>query len=150
MGDGPGRYYHPGMFPTIGQVADSRNLAPGTYDLASLASRENDLKAKISHYTTDMSSVDYPSRALVFGNESARISGQVTVNPDGSKTFKQIEIRPYDTNFDFDHNTANVPLEVARKLARRSYDPQNQGTSYDIQYRGPGRDDSTIHLLIHS
>lgn len=33
MGEGPGRYYHPGMFPIIYQIADIRNLAPGTYDL---------------------------------------------------------------------------------------------------------------------
>jgi hypothetical protein len=131
------------MFRIINQIANNRKLAPGTYDLANLANEDNDLKAKISHYTTDMSSADYPLRALVFGNESAKITGQVVVNPDGSKTFKQIEIRPFDTNFDFEHNTWNVPLEAAREVARRKYDPENQGVSYDIQYRGPGPDRGT-------
>jgi hypothetical protein len=143
MGEGPGRYYHPGMFPIVHRIADNRNLAPGTYDLAKLANEDNDLNAKISHYTTDMSSADYPLRALVFGNESAKISGQVVVNPDRSKTFKQIEIRPLDTNFDFEHNTRNVPLELAREIARKKYDSENQGVRYEIQYRGPGPDRGT-------
>ena len=30
MGEGPGRFYHPGMFPIINQIAKDRNLAPGT------------------------------------------------------------------------------------------------------------------------
>ena len=41
-----------------------------------------------------------PQRALVFGKESAKIFGQVIVNKDGSKTFKRVEIKPFDTNFD--------------------------------------------------
>jgi len=36
MGEGPGRYYNPGMFPIIGQIADNRHLAPGTYNLLDL------------------------------------------------------------------------------------------------------------------
>jgi len=56
--------------------------------------------------------------------------------------FKQIEIRPLDTNFDFepntDPNTNNRLLEGARAIARRIYDPNNQGGSYNIQYRGLG------------
>jgi hypothetical protein len=105
MGEGPGRYYHPGMFPIIHQIIDSRSLAPGVYELEKLAVDKNNLKAGMSHYRLDMQSADYPLRALVFGGESAKISGQVVVNKDGSKTFKEIEIKPFDTNFDFEHNT---------------------------------------------
>jgi len=79
----------------------------------------------------------------VFGSESARISGQAVVNPDGSKTFKGVEIRPLDTNFDFEHNTLNPLIEVPRWLARQKYDPENHGVKYDIQYRGPGPDRGT-------
>jgi len=142
MDEGPGRYYHPGMFPIIDRLIKRRDLAPRTYDLLDFVPNRDEkdpsLTAGISHYIKDMSSEDYPLRALLFGNESAKISGQVEVNADGSKTFKQIEIRPWDTNFDFEHNTWNVPLEAAREIARRTYDPENLGTSYDIQYRGPG------------
>ncbi|WP_213284896.1 hypothetical protein [Bradyrhizobium sp. sGM-13] len=63
----------------------------------------------------------------MFGNESARISGQVVVNQDGSKTFKGVEIKPLDSNFDFERNTRNYLLEAAREAARRYYDPRNQG-----------------------
>jgi hypothetical protein len=143
MGEGPGRYYHPGMFPIMEQIANNRNLAPGTYDLAKLAADDEALKARISHYATDMRSVDYPLRALVFGNESAKIYGQVEVNPHGTKTFKQIEIRPFDTNFDFEHKTNNQWLEGAREIARRIYDPENQGVRHQIQYRGPGQNHPT-------
>jgi hypothetical protein len=33
MGEGPGRYHHPGMFPIMHQIIDSRSLAPGVYEL---------------------------------------------------------------------------------------------------------------------
>jgi hypothetical protein len=99
MGEGPGRYYHPGMFPIMHRILDNRNLAPGTYDLRDFVPNKDakhpSLTAGVSNYTTDMRSADYRLRALVFGNESAKISGQVDVNPDGSKTFKQIEIDPW-------------------------------------------------------
>jgi hypothetical protein len=127
------------MFPIINQIINDRNLDPGSYDLAKLANNEDALKARISHYTTDIGSADYLLRALVFGNESAKIFGQVAVNQDWAKTFRQIEIKPYDTNFDFEHKTANRWLEAAREIARRFYDPENQGTSFKIQYGRTGR-----------
>jgi len=149
MDEGPGRYYHPWMFPIINDLVNRRNLAPGPYDLWKLAPAGKDdpsVKASISHYFTDLGSDDFKARALVFGNESARISGRVTVNQDGSKTFHGIEIRPLDTNFDFDHVTNNPAIEIPRALARQHYDPANQGVSYDIQYRGPGPDNGTGRL----
>jgi len=141
MGEGPGRYYHPGMFPIIHQIIDSRSMAPGVYELEKLASDKNSLKAQMSNYGLDVRSGDYPLRALVFGNESARISGQVIVNKDGSKTFKKIEIKPFDSNFDFDHNTRDPFLESAREAGRLKYDAENHGRSYEIQYRGNGNFD---------
>jgi hypothetical protein len=36
-----------------------------------------------------------------------------------------------------------MPLEAAREIARRTYDPENQGVSYDIQYRGQGPNGGT-------
>jgi hypothetical protein len=147
MDEGPGRYYHPGMFPVMHQILNNRNLAPGTYDLKDFVPNRNEkdplLSARVSNYTTDIRSDDYLLRALVFGNESATISGKVGVDPNGSKTFKQVEIRPWDTNFDFDHNTVNIPLEAAREVARRIYDPEEQGVSYQIQYRAPGPEHGT-------
>jgi len=88
MDEGPGRYYHPGMFPIMTQISDERNLSPGTYDLRDFVPNRNEkdpsLTAAFSNYTTDVRSADYALRAFVFGNESAKISGQVEVNPDGS------------------------------------------------------------------
>ena len=141
MGDGPGRYYHPGMFPIMHQIIDNRNLVPGTYDLEKLATDKELLKAGISHYGLDARSTDFPLRALVFGNESAKISGRVIVNKDGSKTFEKVEIRPFDTNFDFEHNTWDPLLEGAREVGRRKYDPENYGRRFEIEYRGGGRFD---------
>lgn len=139
---GPGRFYHPGMFPIIHRIIADRKITPGAYDLSDFVPNRNkkdpSLNAGISHYITNGQAPDYVLRALVFGNESANISGQVLVNPDGSKTFKQIEIQPWDTQFNFDHKTDNYLLEIAREVARRRYDPHNVGISYDIQYRGVG------------
>jgi len=135
------------MFPIVHQILDNRNLAPGTYLLRDFVpnrdERDPSLTAKLSNYGTDVRSPDYLLRALVFGNESARIQGQVVVNQGGSKTFKQIEIRPFDTNFNFEHKTWNPFIEVPRELARFKYDPEKQGVSYGIQYRGPGPDRGT-------
>jgi hypothetical protein len=142
MDEGPGRYYHPGMFPIIHQIIRTRNLAPGTYDLRDFVSSHDEkdplLTAGISNYTTDVPSDDHRLRAFVFGNESGRISGQVVANPDGSKTFRRIEIRPVDTDFNFNDKGGPKLLEFARALGRSYYDPEKLGSSYDIQYRGPG------------
>jgi hypothetical protein len=129
------------MFPIIQKVIARNDLAPDTYDLGKLApggKKDPSLAASISHYTTDVGSEDYRTRAFVFGNESARISGRVTVGEDGTKTFHDIEIQPLDTKFNFKHKTWNIPLEVARELARLKYDPENRGDSYDIEYRPRG------------
>src|SRR5689334_14402173 len=118
MSEGPGRFYHPGMFPIVNQIVDNRKIPPGTYDVLDFVPNRDDrhpsLTAKLSNYAREIGASDHNLRALVFGNESAQISGQVVVNPDGSKTFKQIEIRPWDTNFDFDRNTDHRILETAR------------------------------------
>jgi len=149
MDEGPGRFYHPGMFPIVNDLVNRRNLAPGTYDFWKLApAGKNDpsILASLSNYFKNMGSDDYLTRAFVFGNESARISGRVTVNQDGSKTFHGIEIRPLDTNFDFEPNTNNRLIEIPRALARQHYDPAKLGTRYEIQYRGPGPDNGTGRL----
>ena len=147
MSEGPGRFYHPGMFSIVNDVVNSRKLVPGAYDLWKLAPKNKDdpaVKATISNYVQAPLSADYRTRALVFGNESAGISGQVIVNQDGSKIFKGIEIKPLDTNFDFEHNTGNHLLEAAREVARRYYDPGSQGIKYEIPYRGLGRLDDPL------
>jgi hypothetical protein len=117
MGEGPGRYYHPGMFPIIESVIDRRDLAPGTYDLWQLAPNNKEdpsVKASISHYVRDVKSQDWRTRAFVFGNESGRISGRVSVGQDGSKTFHAIEIRPLDTKCNFEHNVESSARVCAR------------------------------------
>lgn len=86
----------------------------------------------MSNYGRGVLSGDHPLRALVFGSESARISGQVIVNKDGSKTFNKSEIKPFDSNFDFDHNTRHPLLDSARELGRLKYDAENHGRSYEI------------------
>jgi hypothetical protein len=142
MSEGPGRYYNPSMFPIIDSVVDRRDLAPGTYDiweLAPLGRHDPSVKARIPHYFTDPGSQDYKTRALVFGEESARLSGKVVVNPDGSKTFEKVEIKPFDTDFDFRNNNSGILVEAARERMRRKFDPENHGTSYHIEYRGHGR-----------
>jgi|SRR5579872_484811 len=143
MDEGPGRYYHPRMFPIIRNVVDRHDLSPGTYDLWQLApngGNDSSVKALISHYKADTSSEDHWTRQFVFGNESARISGQAVINPDGSKTFQNVEIRPYDTDFNFQPlKTTDWKLEAKRIAASVIYDPLFQGTSYDIKFPPEGR-----------
>ncbi|MFG3591912.1 hypothetical protein [Bradyrhizobium sp. RDI18] len=142
MSEGPGRFYHPGMFPIIEMVANNRKLAPGRYNLLDFVPRRDprdpSLTARILNYITG-SSPDYKTRALVFGDESARISGHVVVKPDRTKTFERVEIKPWDTNFDFHNNNAGSHVELPRRIAREVHDPENQGVSYNIEHRGHGR-----------
>jgi hypothetical protein len=57
MGEGPGTYYHPGMFRIINDLIERHHLAPGRYDLLDFAPNKNrkdpSLTASISHYVTD-------------------------------------------------------------------------------------------------
>jgi hypothetical protein len=154
MGEGPGRFYHPGMFKVISRIAGNRKLAPGTHDLEKLADTKDDLKASISHYVTAPWSSDYALRALVFGNESAKIEGKVVVNPDGSKRFERVEIRPHQTGFDFWPKNGNKALEAARAQAKRYYDPEDRGVGYDISITGTGRvydpfTDAELNAAVH-
>lgn len=131
------------MFPIIDKIVGNGKLAPGTYNLLEFVPNRNakdaSLSAKISNYTANPYSSDYKTRALVFGDESATISGEVIVKPDGSKIFNKIEIKPWDTDFDFRDNDRGFHVEVPRGITRRVYDPENQGITYDIEYRGRGR-----------
>lgn len=143
MDEGPGRYYRPGMFDIVQSTASRNDLAPGTYDLWQLApngGKDSSVKALISHYDKDPSSEDHWTRKYVFGNESARISGRVTVNPDGSKTFHNVEIRPYDTDFNFQSGkTENKVLEAMRWAGGLLTDPFSRGASYDMGFPAKGR-----------
>jgi hypothetical protein len=86
--EGPGRYYHPGMFPIMRQLIGDRTIKPGTYELTDFVPSKNEkdpaLTAGLSNYSTDIRSDDYPLRALMFGAESGLISGRVVVNPDNA------------------------------------------------------------------
>jgi hypothetical protein len=124
MSEGPGRYYHPGMFPMMRQLIDDRNRAPGTYDLKEFVPTKNEkdpaLTANLSNYTTDVRSNDYPLRAFVFGNESARISGRVVVNPDGSKRSSKFKFAPWIPILISKIKTGTYRLEPRERLQDES------------------------------
>jgi hypothetical protein len=42
MREGPGRYYHPGMFPVMRQIISDRSRPPGTYDLQDFVPNRNE------------------------------------------------------------------------------------------------------------
>ena len=95
MSEGPGRYYHPGMFPIIDRLIKRRDLRPGRHDLLDFVPNKNkkdpSLTAGISHYTRNMSSEDYHTRALVFGNETLGFlvrSSSIRMAPRNSKELK--------------------------------------------------------------
>ena len=91
MGEGPGRFYHPGMFKVVDQIVGRRDLAPGNYNLWDFAPKKGEdesVKASISHYTKDPCGLR--TRALVFGNEVQGFPAGRR-QPRRSKTFKGIE-----------------------------------------------------------
>jgi hypothetical protein len=97
MGEGPGRFYHPGVFPIIDQIVKNRNLAPGTYDTTELARDDKSRSASVSNYVTTPWSADYPLRALVFGMKVQRSpagSLSITMAPNGSSKLRFGRTKP--------------------------------------------------------
>jgi hypothetical protein len=61
----------------------------------------------------------------------------IQMGPRHSKELKSGRSTPI---FDFRHNNwKRLHVELAREAARQKYDPENWGTSFDIEYRGQGR-----------
>lgn len=46
MGEGPGRYYHPGMFKIVDDLVERHDLAPGAYDLLDFVPDKSCLPAR--------------------------------------------------------------------------------------------------------
>jgi Ca2+-binding RTX toxin-like protein len=67
------------------------------------------------------------------GEQTFRTLGNVKVLP-GGKYLVDIEIRPYDSPFDFNNNGAGFFTELFRSLGSSAY---GKGTPFDIQFRGP-------------
>jgi hypothetical protein len=101
--DGPGRFYNPSQFPVVQGLFDGTiQPPPGTYTLDSLATQYgSSINAKLNQYFTDVGSDDYTTRALIFGETSAKISGTANVSDDGTVTLQNVTIVPYDDQFNF-------------------------------------------------
>lgn len=73
-------------------------------------------------------------QAYVWGNTSAGFRGTVTVLGNGQIAMSG-EIRPYNEQFDFTHNTWNPMLEAARAIGAIWAGP---GNAFDIRFVGSG------------
>ncbi len=125
------------MFKAV-RDALSRYLRPGTYSLDDLYP-EDDLKVSIQHYLLDNLSRDWLSRARIYGGESARISGSVDVDQNGNRTFRNVEIRPYDSDFQFGRSNKPFGFQSIANFWRDHIDPYGTGRDFDLNCRGTGK-----------
>ncbi|MGO8083770.1 hypothetical protein [Rhizobium leguminosarum] len=136
MTQGGGKVFSAGSFASSFGVA-TRGLPPGTVvhfetnAKAAAASGASIANATYSYYPNTGFLSD---RSFVWGNTSAGFRGDVTVLGDGRIALNG-EIRPFDEQFDFSHNTWNPILEAIRAVGSVLAGP---GTRYNIEFVGTG------------
>ncbi|MGO6738894.1 hypothetical protein ACCS71_26580 [Rhizobium ruizarguesonis] len=136
MTQGGGKVFSAGSFASSFGVA-TRGLPPGTVvhfetnAKAAAASGASIANATYSYYPNTGFLSD---RSFVWGNTSAGFRGDVTVLGDGRIAVNG-EIRPFDEQFDFSHNTWNPILEAIRAVGSVLAGP---GTRYNIEFVGTG------------
>ncbi|MGK7892633.1 MAG: VWA domain-containing protein [Xenococcus sp. (in: cyanobacteria)] len=145
MSSGGGRFAYPSLFPAVDKFF-STNIADGTYTYAQISSpnllnlSNDDLRVGISQYGTDIDSADHPDRSYIFGSTSFRLdtSNATFEVANGVKTIRNIEVRAFDDNFDFD--SSNLLVETINNLfLEPTLDPYrlNRG-EVEIKFSGSG------------
>ncbi|MDY7003632.1 MAG: VWA domain-containing protein [Cyanobacteriota bacterium] len=145
MSSGGGRFAYPSLFPAVDRFF-SANIPDGTYTYAEISSpdilnlSDNDLRVGISQYGTDIDSADHPDRSYIFGSTSFRLdtSNATFEIADGVKTIRNIEVRAFDDNFDFD--SSNRLVETINNLfLEPTLDPYKLGRGeVEIKFSGSG------------
>jgi hypothetical protein len=110
MQEGAGRYAKPVNSEIVQKfMAGNGNLVAKEYSISEIQNALNlsdDSKSFIiQQYEYDTGSVDFFKRVFTFNTTSFVIKDnpdlKFIVNPDGSRIIKNIQVLPYDDNFDF-------------------------------------------------
>ncbi|MBG1270807.1 Ig-like domain-containing protein [Nostoc sp. WHI] len=109
MTQGGGRFAYPSLFGVVDKFFGA-TLADGIYSLTTLETAigttfsPDDFRLGISQYGTGIGSSDHPDRSYIFGTSAFRLdtSGATFEVSGGVKTVKNIEVRAFNDNFDFD------------------------------------------------
>lgn len=137
MASGGGTVFSPRDFATpIGNI--TQGLPVGTvvnFETNAALRSETGAYAAVATHNFYGSHGILSDQAYVWGSTSAGFRGTVTVLGNGQIAMSG-EIRPYNEQFDFSHNTWNPMLEAARAIGAIWAGP---GNAFDIHFIGSGK-----------
>lgn len=149
METGGGRFAYPSLFGAVEKFFTT-SLPDRTYTfddlVAALAEQgqeltEADLRVAVSQYGTGIGSADHAERSYIFGTTAFRLDPTIaTFEVDaGNKRIRDIEVRAFDDNFDFDAGNPLAEL-INTVFLEPTLDPYrlNRGP-VAINYTGSGR-----------
>jgi VCBS repeat-containing protein len=143
---GGGRFAYPSLFGMVEEFFNA-TLPDNTYTLNTLETQlgktftADDFRVGISQYGTGIGSADHPERSYIFGTTAFRLDTSMATFEvvGGVKTIKNIEVRAFDDNFDFD--AGNPLAELINTLfLEPTLDPYELARgAVDITFSGSGR-----------
>ncbi|BAZ00464.1 FG-GAP repeat-containing protein [Tolypothrix tenuis PCC 7101] len=109
MTQGGGRFAYPSLFGVVDKFFGA-TLADNTYSVTTLATAlgttfsPDDFRLGISQYGTGISDSDHADRSYIFGTTAFRLDTSTATFEvvGGVKTIKNIEVRAFNDNFDFE------------------------------------------------
>ena len=163
METGAGRFAYPSLFPAVEKFFNA-NISDGNYTYAQitpiLGLKEGEKKPifgsptlgdneiEISQYGTDINGKDHADRSYIFGQTSFTfatkkknllddISFEVK---DGKKTIRNMEVRAYDDNFDYESGNFNLLITAANKELDSLLNPYKLARlPVEVKIRGNGK-----------
>ena len=164
METGAGRFAYPSLFPAVEKFFNA-NISDGNYTYAQitpiLGLKEGDKKPIfgppklgdneiiISQYGTDINGKDHADRSYMFGQTIFTFTTE-TKNPflddisfevkDGKKTIRNMEVRAYDDNFDYESGNLNPFVTEANKKLDSLLNPYKLARlPVEVKIRGKGK-----------
>ncbi len=144
---GPGRFYSPTDFPIVQKLMSGEiKPAAGTTIELGVLGRQHGLPsdgamAELDQYFAAPTADDFSTRAFVFGEVSAKISGTVSVAADGKITLQNVIIKPFDDHFNFNsdkpHTFGGVTADIYNYVMGPSY--HANGNNVPLNMVGTGK-----------
>ena len=142
MTNGPGRFASPEKFSLINKFLNGEgNIPVGIIPYADILDPQivnysfskNDLKTTIFQYVMGVTDSDFAERAYVHGTTGFKIvGGDFIVNPDNTREIRNLEIKSFDDNFDYDSISAIA--QFTNYLTKEAIDPSGIGRSVSIKF----------------
>jgi len=163
METGAGRFAYPSLFPAVKKFFNAK-ISDGNYTYAQITSmlglKEGDKKPifgpptlgdneiEISQYGTDINGKDHADRSYMFGQtsftfttEKKNLLNDISFEvKDGKKTIRNMEVRAYDDNFDYESGNFNPLITAANKELDSLLNPYKLARlPVEVKIRGNGK-----------